>query len=136
MILTYLFSYITVVFVTNLLSLQVQGIFNYFAYPYVFGLYSRDFYISRLSDFCSQVVSQLKATCNGLSEEQLAKLGVALFNCQSEVEGRRTFLCTEEMVQCTLITVFKTCVRVLAESLAHVGQIVHDSSELITNFCL
>ncbi|XP_026774666.3 protein brambleberry [Pangasianodon hypophthalmus] len=44
-----------------------------------------------------RVVSQLKATCNGLSEEQLAKLGVALFNCQSEVEGRRTFLCTEEM---------------------------------------
>ncbi|MCJ8736037.1 hypothetical protein PDJAM_G00254160 [Pangasius djambal] len=44
-----------------------------------------------------RVVTQLKATCNGLSEEQLAKLGVALFNCQSEVEGRRTFLCTEEM---------------------------------------
>ncbi|XP_026996723.2 protein brambleberry isoform X2 [Tachysurus fulvidraco] len=44
-----------------------------------------------------RVVSQLKATCNNLSEEQLAKLGVALFNCQSEVEGRPTFLCTEEM---------------------------------------
>ncbi|KAF7702002.1 protein brambleberry [Silurus meridionalis] len=44
-----------------------------------------------------RIVSQLKATCSGLSEEQLAKLGVALFNCQSEVEGRRTFQCTEEM---------------------------------------
>ncbi|TSK13382.1 Protein brambleberry [Bagarius yarrelli] len=43
-----------------------------------------------------KVVAQLKATCNSLSEEQLAKLGVALFNCQSEVEGRRTFLCTED----------------------------------------
>lgn len=57
-------------------------------------------------DISSQVVSQLKATCNKLSEEQLAKLGVALFNCQSEVEGRPTFLCTEEMVRCT-IGVFK-----------------------------
>ncbi|XP_076863218.1 protein brambleberry isoform X2 [Brachyhypopomus gauderio] len=44
-----------------------------------------------------KVVAQLKATCNGLSEEQLAKLGVALFNCQSEVEGRKTYACTEEM---------------------------------------
>uniref|UniRef100_A0A672K8Q1 Brambleberry n=1 Tax=Sinocyclocheilus grahami TaxID=75366 RepID=A0A672K8Q1_SINGR len=46
---------------------------------------------------CYSVVAQLKATCSGLSEEQLAKLGVALFNCQSEVEGRRTYSCTEEM---------------------------------------
>lgn len=45
-----------------------------------------------------KVVAQLKATCSGLSEEQLAKLGVALFNCQSEVEGRKTYPCTEEMV--------------------------------------
>ncbi|XP_026095379.1 protein brambleberry-like isoform X2 [Carassius auratus] len=44
-----------------------------------------------------RVVAQLKAACSGLSEEQLAKLGVALFNCQSEVEGRRTYPCTEEM---------------------------------------
>lgn len=66
----------------------------------LFGLNPKDFFcICRISDFCSQVVTQLKATCNGLSEEQLAKLGVALFNCQSEVEGRKTFLCTEEMVQ-------------------------------------
>ncbi|XP_035270987.1 protein brambleberry isoform X2 [Anguilla anguilla] len=50
-----------------------------------------------------RVVAQLKSTCSGLSEEQLAKLGVVLFNCQSEVEGRRTFPCTEEMTlkECT-----------------------------------
>ncbi|KAM9495788.1 protein brambleberry-like isoform 1-T2 [Clarias gariepinus] len=53
--------------------------------------------ISPLDSCHFRVVSQLKATCNGLSEEQLAKLGVSLFNCQSEVEGRKTFLCTEEM---------------------------------------
>ncbi|KAJ8278214.1 hypothetical protein GJAV_G00085160 [Gymnothorax javanicus] len=44
-----------------------------------------------------RVVAQLKSTCSSLSEEQLAKLGVVLFNCQSEVEGRRTYPCTEEM---------------------------------------
>uniref|UniRef100_A0A3P8X7Y2 Brambleberry n=1 Tax=Esox lucius TaxID=8010 RepID=A0A3P8X7Y2_ESOLU len=44
-----------------------------------------------------RVVAQLKSTCANLSEEQLAKLGVALFNCQAEVEGRRTYPCTEDM---------------------------------------
>ncbi|XP_072527951.1 protein brambleberry [Salminus brasiliensis] len=53
--------------------------------------------LSPLDSCHFKVVAQLKATCNALSEEQLAKLGVALFNCQSEVEGRRTYLCTEEM---------------------------------------
>ncbi|XP_051739533.1 protein brambleberry isoform X1 [Ctenopharyngodon idella] len=53
--------------------------------------------LSPLDSCHFRVVAQLKATCSGLSEEQLAKLGVALFNCQSEVEGRRTYLCTEEM---------------------------------------
>lgn len=53
--------------------------------------------LSPLDSCHFRVVAQLKATCSGLSEEQLAKLGVALFNCQSEVEGRRTYPCTEEM---------------------------------------
>ncbi|KAI4905641.1 hypothetical protein NFI96_011325, partial [Prochilodus magdalenae] len=53
--------------------------------------------LSPLDSCHFRVVAQLKSTCNGLSEEQLAKLGVALFNCQSEVEGRRTYLCTENM---------------------------------------
>ncbi|XP_062858781.1 protein brambleberry [Trichomycterus rosablanca] len=53
--------------------------------------------LSPLDSCHFKVVRQLKATCNGLSEEQLAKLGVALFNCQSEIEGRKTYLCTNEM---------------------------------------
>ncbi|XP_030621146.1 protein brambleberry [Chanos chanos] len=53
--------------------------------------------LSPLDSCHFRVVSQLKATCSSLSEEQLAKLGVALFNCQSEVEGRKTYACTEEM---------------------------------------
>ncbi|KTG46222.1 hypothetical protein cypCar_00014491 [Cyprinus carpio] len=53
--------------------------------------------LSPLDSCHFRVVAQLKAACSGLSEEQLAKLGVALFNCQSEVEGRRTYPCTEEM---------------------------------------
>ncbi|KAA0724088.1 Protein brambleberry [Triplophysa tibetana] len=59
--------------------------------------------LSPLDSCHFQVVAQLKAICSGLSEEQLAKLGVALFNCQSEVEGRRTYPCTEEMTikECT-----------------------------------
>lgn len=44
------------------------------------------------------MVAQLKANCASLSEEQLAKLGVVLFNCQAESEGRQTYPCTEEMV--------------------------------------
>lgn len=44
------------------------------------------------------MVAQLKASCESLSEEQLAKLGVTLFNCQAESMGRQTYLCTEEMV--------------------------------------
>ncbi|XP_051975632.1 protein brambleberry-like [Xyrauchen texanus] len=60
--------------------------------------------LSPLDSCHFRVVAQLKATCSGLSEEQLAKLGVALFNCQSEVEGRRTYPCTDEMTikECTV----------------------------------
>ena len=46
----------------------------------------------------SQVVARLRSSCESLSEEQLAKLGVVLFNCQAESEGRQTYPCTEEMV--------------------------------------
>ncbi|XP_063053216.1 protein brambleberry isoform X2 [Engraulis encrasicolus] len=53
--------------------------------------------LSPLDSCHLQVISQLKSTCDGLSEEGLAKLGVALFNCQAEVEGRRTYPCTEDM---------------------------------------
>lgn len=55
-------------------------------------------------DSCHQrVVARLKSSCESLSEQQLAKLGVVLFNCQAEIEGRRTYPCTEEMTikECT-----------------------------------
>ncbi|XP_077391030.1 protein brambleberry isoform X2 [Festucalex cinctus] len=49
-------------------------------------------------DSCHQrVVAQLKESCEGLSEEELAKLGVLLFNCQARIEGRRTYPCAEQM---------------------------------------
>ncbi|XP_069009070.1 protein brambleberry [Embiotoca jacksoni] len=49
------------------------------------------------------VVAQLKSSCENLSEENLAKLGVVLFNCQAEIEGRRTYACTDDMTikECT-----------------------------------
>ncbi|XP_042178250.1 protein brambleberry isoform X2 [Oncorhynchus tshawytscha] len=60
--------------------------------------------LSTLDSCHYRVVAQLKSTCASLSEEQLAKLGVVLFNCQAEVEGRRTYPCTEDMSlkQCTV----------------------------------
>ncbi|XP_037105283.1 protein brambleberry isoform X2 [Syngnathus acus] len=44
-----------------------------------------------------KVVAQLKVSCEGLSEEELAKLGVTLFNCQAQIEGRTTYPCTQHM---------------------------------------
>ncbi|XP_062424556.1 protein brambleberry-like [Rhea pennata] len=45
-------------------------------------------------DSCQhQVVAQLRSSCADLSEEEVAKLGVALFNCQASAEGRRTYPC-------------------------------------------
>ncbi|KAM3875821.1 protein brambleberry-like [Diretmus argenteus] len=59
--------------------------------------------LSPLDSCHYKVVAQLKSTCERLSEEQLAKLGVVLFNCQADVEGRRMYPCSEEMTlkQCT-----------------------------------
>lgn len=45
------------------------------------------------------MIARLKSSCDSLTEEKLAKLGVELFNCQAEIEGRQTYLCTEEMVK-------------------------------------
>ncbi|XP_072295303.1 protein brambleberry [Eucyclogobius newberryi] len=53
--------------------------------------------LSPLDSCHHKVVAHLKSSCENLSEEQLAKLGVVLFNCQAGIEGRRTFPCTEEM---------------------------------------
>ncbi|XP_034738032.1 protein brambleberry [Etheostoma cragini] len=59
--------------------------------------------LSPLDSCHFKVVAQLKASCESLPEEQLAKLGVVLFNCQAAVEGRKTYPCTEEMTikECT-----------------------------------
>ncbi|XP_028660096.1 protein brambleberry [Erpetoichthys calabaricus] len=59
--------------------------------------------LSPLESCHYKVVVQLKSSCSSLSEEELGKLGVALFNCQAAAEGRRTYLCTPEMTlkQCT-----------------------------------
>ncbi|XP_008554835.1 protein brambleberry isoform X3 [Microplitis demolitor] len=50
-----------------------------------------------------KVVMKIRTSCSGMTEEELAKLSVNLLNCQSSVEGRKIFPCTEEMSlkQCT-----------------------------------
>lgn len=50
-----------------------------------------------------KVIMRIRTSCSDLSEEELAKLSVNLLNCQSAVEGRKMFPCTEEMSlkQCT-----------------------------------
>ncbi|XP_054906465.1 protein brambleberry isoform X2 [Poeciliopsis prolifica] len=59
--------------------------------------------LSPLDSCHYRVVARLRASCESLSEENLAKLGVELFNCQAEIEGRRSFPCTQEMTikECT-----------------------------------
>ncbi|KAM3619918.1 uncharacterized protein V6R79_015834 [Siganus canaliculatus] len=59
--------------------------------------------LSPLDSCHHRVVARLKVSCEGLSEEQLAKFGVILFNCQAENEGRQTYTCTDDMTlkQCT-----------------------------------
>ena len=48
--------------------------------------------------FVLQIINRLKASCSQLSDEELSKLSVNLLNCQSAVEGRTIFKCTDEMV--------------------------------------
>jgi len=51
-----------------------------------------------LLDACHhRVVSELEGRCSDLSEEELAKLSVRLFNCQAAVEERQTYPCTSDM---------------------------------------
>lgn len=55
-------------------------------------------------DVCHhKVLLGLTSSCSQLNEEDLGKLSVRLLNCQSAVEGRPTFPCTDEMSlrQCT-----------------------------------
>ncbi|XP_029167264.1 protein brambleberry-like [Nylanderia fulva] len=50
-----------------------------------------------------KVIMKIRTSCSDMTEEELAKLSVNLLNCQSAVEGRKMFPCTEEMSlqQCT-----------------------------------
>ncbi|OAD55968.1 hypothetical protein WN48_04093 [Eufriesea mexicana] len=50
-----------------------------------------------------KVIMKIKTSCSEMTEEELAKLSVNLLNCQSAVEGRKMFPCTDEMTlkQCT-----------------------------------
>lgn len=49
-------------------------------------------------DTCHQmVINRIKKSCSDINEVELAKLGVALLNCQSKSEGRRTYECTDDM---------------------------------------
>ncbi|XP_029448065.1 protein brambleberry-like isoform X2 [Rhinatrema bivittatum] len=59
--------------------------------------------LSPLDSCHYKVVNQLRSSCTELSEEELAKLGVALFNCQAEVEDRKTYPCSSDMTlaECT-----------------------------------
>lgn len=47
--------------------------------------------------FILQVVLRLHTACHKMNDEQLAKMAVALLNCQSMVEGRRVYPCTDSM---------------------------------------
>ena len=53
-----------------------------------------------------KVVMKLRTSCNEMSEEDLAKLSVNLLNCQSSVEGRKIYPCTEEMVRVSTNMIF------------------------------
>jgi len=53
--------------------------------------------LSALDACHHRVVSELEGRCSDLSEEELAKLSVHLFNCQAAVEKRPTYSCTSDM---------------------------------------
>ncbi|XP_060517892.1 protein brambleberry-like [Cylas formicarius] len=53
--------------------------------------------ISELDSCQQRVILKLKSDCNKLNDEQLAKVAVHLLNCQSYIEGRKIYPCTEEM---------------------------------------
>ncbi|KAK9870481.1 hypothetical protein WA026_008039 [Henosepilachna vigintioctopunctata] len=53
--------------------------------------------LSQLDSCQQRVILKLKTDCHKLNDEQLAKLAVHLLNCQSYIEGRRTFPCTDDM---------------------------------------
>lgn len=47
------------------------------------------------------MVLKLQTECQKLNDEQVSKLAVMLLNCQSAIEGRPIYQCTEYMVSTT-----------------------------------
>eukprot|EP00112_Aurelia_sp_Birch-Aquarium-sp1_P007510 Seg1819.2 transcript_id=Seg1819.2/GoldUCD/mRNA.D3Y31 product="Protein brambleberry" protein_id=Seg1819.2/GoldUCD/D3Y31 len=43
------------------------------------------------------IINRLKSSCNKLTEVDVSKLSVNLLNCQSAVEGRKIYKCTDDM---------------------------------------
>jgi hypothetical protein len=59
-----------------------------------------DIQVSSPLETCQhKVIMKIRTSCSNIIEEQLAKLSVNLLNCQSAVEGRKIFPCTEQMVR-------------------------------------
>ncbi|XP_028131552.2 protein brambleberry-like isoform X2 [Diabrotica virgifera virgifera] len=56
-----------------------------------------DLVLSELDSCQHRVILKLKSDCDKLNDEQLAKMAVHLLNCQSWVEGRPIYACTDEM---------------------------------------
>lgn len=46
-----------------------------------------------------QLIIKIQTSCHGITEEDLAKLSVQLLNCQSEIEDRKLYPCTDKMVR-------------------------------------
>ncbi|XP_039313666.1 protein brambleberry isoform X2 [Solenopsis invicta] len=64
-----------------------------------------DIQVSSPLEICQhKVIMKIRTSCSDMTEEELAKLSVNLLNCQSAVEGRKMFPCTEDMSlkQCTI----------------------------------
>lgn len=53
--------------------------------------------VSELDSCQHRVILKLHTDCHSLNDEMISKLAVALLNCQSHVENRKTYPCNEEM---------------------------------------
>lgn len=53
--------------------------------------------LSELDSCQHRVVLKLQTDCHKMNDEQLAKMAVQLLNCQSFVEGRKIYPCTDTM---------------------------------------
>lgn len=71
-----------------------------------------------------KVVMTIRTSCGDISEEDLAKLSVNLLNCQSSVEERKIYPCTEEMVRIKtniILSLYSPCFKVKRNSIKKVG---------------